>query len=38
MIRVLGALVGAAERAERLAGELAATVGIVRKRAAKSRV
>src|SRR5215469_13664997 len=31
MIRVLGALVGAADRAERLAGELAATVGIVRK-------
>jgi iron complex transport system substrate-binding protein len=38
MIRVLGALVGTADRAERLAGELAATVGIVRKRAAKSRV
>ena len=36
MIRVLGALVGAADRAERLAGELAATVGIVRKRAAQS--
>ena len=38
MIRVLGALVGAADRAERLVGELAATVGIVRKRAAQSRV
>src|SRR5262249_19472564 len=38
MIRVLGALVGAADRAERLAAELVATVGIVRKRAAKSRV
>src|SRR5262249_54271028 len=38
MIRVLGALVGAADRAERLVGELAATVGIVRKRAAQRGV
>src|SRR5215831_13855567 len=38
MIRTLGALVGAADRADRLAGELAATIGIVRKRAAQSRV
>jgi iron complex transport system substrate-binding protein len=31
MIRTLGALVGAADRADRLAGELAATVGFARK-------
>jgi len=35
MIRTLGALVGAADRADRLACELAATVDIARKRAAK---
>jgi iron complex transport system substrate-binding protein len=35
MIRTLGALVGAADRANRLAGELAATVGFARKRAAQ---
>jgi iron complex transport system substrate-binding protein len=36
MIRTLGALVGAADRADRLAGELAATVGFARKRAVQS--
>src|SRR6516162_9510224 len=35
MIRTLGALVGAADRADRLACELAATIGIARKRAAQ---
>ena len=35
MIRTLGALVGAAGRADRLAGELATTVGLARKRAAQ---
>ena len=35
MIRTLGALVGVADRANRLAGELAATVGFARKRAAQ---
>src|SRR5262249_28456494 len=35
MIRVLGALVGAADRAERLAGELAANVSLAGKRAAQ---
>ena len=38
MIRTLGALVGAADRADRLAGELATTVGIAHKRAAQLRV
>src|SRR6516225_408189 len=38
MIRTLGALVGAADRADRLAGELAATVGFARKRAAQLRM
>jgi hypothetical protein len=37
MIRTLGALVGAADRADRLSGELAATVGFARKRAAQLR-
>jgi len=36
MIRTFGALVGAADRADRLAGELAATVGFARKRAVQS--
>jgi iron complex transport system substrate-binding protein len=36
MIRTLGALVGAADRADRLAGELAATVDMARERAARS--
>jgi len=35
MIRTLGALVGAADRAVRLADELATTVGLARKRAAQ---
>src|SRR5215472_793684 len=35
MIRTLGALVGAADRADRLAGELTAKVGTARKRAAQ---
>jgi iron complex transport system substrate-binding protein len=38
MIRTIGALVGAADRADKLAGELAATVGIARKRAAQLRM
>src|SRR6516165_8848608 len=38
MIRTLGALVGAADRADRLAVELATTVGLARKRAAQLRV
>jgi iron complex transport system substrate-binding protein len=38
MIRTLGALVGAADRADRLAGELATTVGSARKRAAQLRM
>jgi iron complex transport system substrate-binding protein len=38
MIRTLGALVGAADRADRLAGELTATVGFARKRAAQLRM
>jgi iron complex transport system substrate-binding protein len=38
MIRTLGALVGAADRAERLADELTAKVGIARARAAQSRM
>src|SRR5262250_68279 len=38
MIRTLGALVGAADRADRLAGELAATVGFARKRAAQLHI
>jgi len=37
MIRTLGALVGAADRADRLADELAATVGFARKRSAQLR-
>jgi iron complex transport system substrate-binding protein len=37
MIRTLGALVGATDRADRLAGELTAKVGIARKRAAQMR-
>src|SRR5262249_33473323 len=37
MIRTLGALVGAADRADRLADELAAKVSIARQRAAQSR-
>src|SRR5262252_11081729 len=37
MIRTLGALVGAADRADRLAGELAATVAVARERAAQFR-
>jgi iron complex transport system substrate-binding protein len=37
MIRTLGAPVGAADRADRLAAELAAKVGIARKRAAEMR-
>jgi len=37
MIRTLGALVGAADRADRLAGELTAKVSIARKRAAQLR-
>jgi ABC-type Fe3+-hydroxamate transport system substrate-binding protein len=37
-IRTLGALVGAADRADRLASELAATVGFARKRAAQLRM
>src|SRR5262244_814884 len=38
MIRTLGALVGAADRANRLAGELATTVGVARKSAAQLRI
>ena len=38
MIRTLGAWVGAADRADRLAGELAATVDFARKRAAQLRM
>jgi iron complex transport system substrate-binding protein len=38
MIRTLGALVGAADRADRLAGELAATLDVARKRAAQSHM
>jgi iron complex transport system substrate-binding protein len=38
MIRTLGALVGAAERADRLASELAAKVSVARKRAARLRM
>jgi len=38
MIRTLGALVGAADRADQLAGDLAAAVDITRKRAAQSRM
>ena len=38
MIRTLGALVGAADRADRLAGELAAKVSIARTRAAQLRI